>query len=153
MHDVAAHRIMRCGALAILMLDPEGVVRNVVPTVIVGIGKATIARESERKIDEAVLAGDSPVAMVADRQIFDDQFQLAIDAVHSPNFLAVFGNIGLPVFRTVADLIHHGLECAFADLAHKLASSVKYLTCAGSIWSASGLPSRTPEIATQRLPS
>src|SRR5262249_27033759 len=111
----------------VLMLDPEGVVRNVGPTVIVGVGKATVARESERKIYEAVLTGDPPIAMVADRQIFDDQFQLAIYAAHLPNLLAVFGNVGLPVFRTVANLIHHSLECAFADLAHELAGLVEYL--------------------------
>ena len=127
MHHVAAHRIMRRGAMAVLVLDPERIVRDVRPAVIIRIREAAVAREAQRKIDVAVLAGDAAVAVVANRQILDDQLEFAVDAVHFPNLLTVFGNVGLAVLRAVADLVHHRFERALADLAQELSLLIEDL--------------------------
>ena len=125
--DVAADRVVRRGAVAVLMLHPERIVRDVGPAMIVGIGKAGVARQAERKIDEPVLAGDAAVAMVAVEQVLDDQLRLGIHAVHFPDLLAVFRNVGLAVLGAEADLIHHGLEKSLADLAQQLSVLVEDL--------------------------
>src|SRR5262245_35761594 len=152
MLDVAAHRIVRCGAVAILVLHPEGIVGNVGPTMVVRIGKAAVAWKAERKIDVAVLAGDAAVAVIAVEQILDDQLWLRVDVVHLPNFFAVFGNVGLAVLGTVADLVHHRREGALADLAQQLAIlvedfDVRWLELVGFGAAEKEARNRHPEVA------
>jgi len=47
---------------AILVLDPEWIIRDVGPAMIVGVRKAAVARKAERKIQIAVLAGNAAIA-------------------------------------------------------------------------------------------
>src|SRR5262245_55507882 len=118
---------MRRGAVAVLMLQPKRIVRDVGPSMIVRIGKTTVARKAQCEIDVPVLASDAAVAMVADHQVFDDQFWLGINAVHFPDLLAVLWNVGLSVLGTEADLIHYRLEKTGADLAQQLSILVEDL--------------------------
>src|SRR6516162_1236986 len=94
---------------------------------VVGIREAAVAREAQREIDVAILAGDAAVLVIADRQVLDDQLELAVDAVHFPNLLTVFRNVGLAVLGAVADFVHDRLERALADLAQKFAFLVEDL--------------------------
>jgi|GEM_PF-6745187 len=127
-HDVAADRIARAlGQVRVAVLDPERIVRDVHPAVIVGIGEARVGREAEREVDVAVLAGDSAVAVVALEQFLDDQLELPVDAFLLPDLLAIFGDVDRVVLGAVADLVHHGREGAFADLLEELAGLVEDL--------------------------
>src|SRR5215472_15587894 len=151
MHDVATHRIMRRGAEAILVLDPERIIRRVGPAVVVRIGKAGVARKAKCKIQITVFAGDATVAVVADEQVLDDELELTIDTLHLPDLLAVFRDIHRIVLGAVADFVHDGLEDVTADFLDQVPLRVKILTCGGS--SVSIVLNNGPEIATQRLPS
>ena len=127
MDDVAADRIVRRGAESVLMLGPERVVRDVGPAVIVGIGEAGVARQAEGEIEIAVLAGGTAVAVVADRQVLDDQLELAVDPLLLPDLLAVLGNDDGVGLGAIGDLVHHRGERALADLLDQLAGLVEHL--------------------------
>src|SRR5258707_14945742 len=94
---------------------------------IVGVGKAGVAGKAERKIQIAVLAGNAAIAVVADRQILDDELEFAADAFHLPDLLAVFRYIHRIVLGAVADLVHDSLEDVATDLLDQGSSLVENL--------------------------
>src|SRR5882757_5401139 len=126
-NDVTADRIVRGRPEAILVLDPEWIVRDVGPAMIVGVGKAGVARKAERKIQIAVLAGNAAITVVADRQILDDELEFAADAFHLPDLLAVFRDVHRVVLGAVADLVHDSLEDVATDLLDQGSSLVENL--------------------------
>ena len=126
-NDVAADRIVRGGPEAILVLDPEWIIRDIGPAMIVGVGKAAVARKAERKIQIAVLAGNAAIAVVADRQILDDELEFAADAFHFPDLLAVFRDVHRVVLGAVADLVHDSLEDVATDFLDQGSSLVENL--------------------------
>src|SRR5205807_1016237 len=72
-------------------------------------------------------AGNDAIAVVADRQILDDELEFAADAFHFPDLLAVFRDVHRVVLGAVADLVHDSLEDVATDFLDQGSSLVENL--------------------------